>query len=1619
MHGSAFSPTFPGAPESPALTPLATPDATAFFGSFASTATSVIRRLLQFVLLLAASALTLPPPAAAQTSPAGAVTPAASIRILLRPKATANPAALARLYADLGCRVQATLTNMRNITILEVPATADVDQVIAALLQSGQVEYAERDQYARALMVPNDPYFQSGQQWSLNNTGAGGGTAGADIMAVQAWDVLHDAPNVLVAVVDSGIRLTHQDLAGNLWTNPGETGTDSQGRDKRTNGVDDDGDGYVDDVYGINVLNHSGNPSDDWGHGTHVAGVVGAVGNNGVGIAGIAWRVQLMACKFIDQNGQYTVSNAITALDYARLKGARIVTAAWGGYTFTSQALRDAIAALRDANIIVVAASGNDGTNNDATPLYPASYEYTNIVAVAATDRNDAKAGFSNYGAQTVDLGAPGEQILSAWAGNDSDYQSPSGTSMASAHVAGACALLIARYPSYTPQQIIARLLATVDPLPSMAGRTVSGGRLNLAAALAYVAPPSITSSSSAGATAGTAFTYQITATNSPKSYAATNLSGTGLTLNTTTGQISGSPAAAGTITSQITATNDGGTSAPVTLTITVAPANPGDAIPPAITGFAVDLSTATNTTASFVVTFSEPVTGVDASDYVFGTQGTATATVTGVTQEMSSRYRVAFNFGGSSGSLQLAIRTANTGIRDASGNAFVGAGLAASDPVPLLAGPASDITAPSIVNFTASTPVTTSVSFTVTFSEAVSGVSPDDFLVQPTSGVTATVGTITANTGNTVFTIPVTFSGTGSFSLLAIGGATSNIRDTATNWFIGGPGAAGPSVDVGGNPATPPTITSALSASATVGTAFSYQITASGSPTQFAATNLAGTGLSLNTSTGVLSGTPLAAGTISSQLTATNAAGTSAPVTLSITVSARASAPVVTASTITGTVGAALSGVVTATNNPTSYSLSGQPPGISINSTTGAITGVPTASGTYSASAVATNAAGSGTGTITFAISPATPPPPPPPPPPPVLLSQTVTFNAPTSGAFVGQPLRLGATASSGLPVSYSIVSGPGSISGDALTASAPGTIVVRAYQSGNGTWAAASAQTTITVEKAAQAMSAGETTRNVMASASIPLSVTSSSGLPVTYTLVTGPGVLSGNTLTFTGAAGTVVVRASQGGNDSYSAATPIDLTFVVAAVGPQVFFAKAGDDDFGAAVSTDNTKGMLVLRLAQTGEALVFKFNIASDGSFSTRDPGSNKTLTGTVANGTLSATLSATIALKATLQPPSGPTARYAGLYVANVPKSASGAAYLVAGPNGQAFAVAVTPTRTYSGTGTLSGSGDFNVPLTDGATLVGNIDSDKAAITGTLNATAAIAFAGLSTAVAPTDRLINISSRLRVTGGDASRFAIAGFVVTGSQPKPILIRAVGPGLAGFGLGNGLADPQLQVFNSDRKNIASNTGWNNDTAIAAAGDSVGAFKLNAGSRDAALLLTLPPGLYTAQVGSSSNSGLTLIEVYDVSANAALPTKQLVNISTRGQVGTGDDVLIGGFVVNGNGPKRVLVRGVGPGLSGFGVSGVLADPVLKLVDAKGVLVAQNDNWGTAQPVDATQFAATASDVTAAAGATGAFPLTTGSTDSAIVITLQPGSYTAILSGANSGTGSAMLEVYDIPAP
>jgi subtilisin-like proprotein convertase family protein/subtilisin family serine protease len=356
-----------------------------------------------------------------------------------------------------------------------------VGQAIERLARHPAIEYVEPNYTVYLSVVPNDPSF--GNLWGLHNTGQAGGTAGADIQAVDAWNATTGSAEIVVGIVDTGIDYTHPDLAANMWRNPGEVAG---------NGVDDDGNGYIDDIHGINTIAGSGDPMDDHDHGSHCAGTIGAVGGNGVGVAGVSWNVSMVGLKFLSAAGSGSTADAIEAINYAvalknRGVNLRVLNNSWGGGGF-SQALQDAIATANNAGILFVAAAGNNAGNNDSTPHYPSSYDVPNVLAVASTTRTDAISSFSNYGASSVDMGAPGSEILSTTTGNA--YAVFSGTSMATPHVAGAAALVLSFNHALTVAELKDILISSGDPISALAGWTVSGKRLNVASAVALAGPP-------------------------------------------------------------------------------------------------------------------------------------------------------------------------------------------------------------------------------------------------------------------------------------------------------------------------------------------------------------------------------------------------------------------------------------------------------------------------------------------------------------------------------------------------------------------------------------------------------------------------------------------------------------------------------------------------------------------------------------------------------------------------------------------------------------------------------------------------------------------------------------------------------------------------------------------------------------------------------------------------------------------------------------------------------------------------------------------------------------------------------------------------------------------------
>jgi hypothetical protein len=393
-----------------------------------------------------------------------------------------------------------------NAELVAVPAAQ-----AGALRAAGAVRYVEPNAILHADdFVPNDPGFT--KQWGLRNTGQvvgfSAGTPGADVHAAAAWDVTTGSAPVTVGVIDTGVDLSHPDLAGNIWINPGENCPGCQ-----NDGIDNDGNGYVDDWRGWNFVTNTNNPTDDNGHGTHVAGIVAAAGNNGTGVAGVDWGARIMPLKFLDANGEGTTANAIAALIYATNMGARVTNNSYGGDTY-SQAMADAIAYADAHGSLFVTAAGNSGADLDAAPSYPASYRLPNVLTVAATDNQDGLAAFSNVGARSVDLGAPGVDVYSTWPGGGYRYES--GTSMAAPFAAGGAALVESVDSTATGVGVHALLDGSADPDPDLAGLTTTGGRLNVAAAIGCTdSPELLIDSPTDGFTAavGTAVPVEVVAT--------------------------------------------------------------------------------------------------------------------------------------------------------------------------------------------------------------------------------------------------------------------------------------------------------------------------------------------------------------------------------------------------------------------------------------------------------------------------------------------------------------------------------------------------------------------------------------------------------------------------------------------------------------------------------------------------------------------------------------------------------------------------------------------------------------------------------------------------------------------------------------------------------------------------------------------------------------------------------------------------------------------------------------------------------------------------------------------------------------------------------------------------
>lgn len=824
---------------------------------------------------------------------------------------------------------------------------------------------------------------------------------------------------------------------------------------------------------------------------------------------------------------------------------------------------------------------------------------------------------------------------------------------------------------------------------------------------------------------------------------------------------------------------------------------------------------------------------------------------------------------------------------------------------------------------------------------------------------------------------------------------------------------------------AAAPAINSAATATGSPGNPFSYTITATNTPTSFGATGLP-LGLTLDATTGVISGTPQVTGLFQPILTARNASGNGAAFSLSLTLG---SLPGITsAGTATATVGSAFSFALTASNSPVSFNLGPLPAGLRADTTTGAITGTPTAAGVTTVAVSANN--GSGTGAS-------------------VTLTLTVNAAAPAPGGggggggggaplpsnvtpptIVAQPESRTLEAGSELTLAVS-ASGPslnfqwfkdGVLLRDAQAA----TYNVReaaAADAGsytvyisNGGGAITSAAAVVTINPArAPVITTQPQPASVAVGGSASLTVAATGSAPLTYQWRKDGANLAGATLsTLTlgpiadGSAGSYsVVLTNRAGTATSNA---VSLTVTSPGFAGTYFGSFAGGDgSFALHVRADRSAALIGLTGSGSRPVVSTDLRVEANGQFSGSFADATSTPAVRVAlNGTLSPTggLTGTVgtagaAFNAAATIRSGELAALAGVYSAGEVGTAA-RQLAVIGANGSAYVLTLgagapeglpatvgTDGRLQAGTGASATTGIVS------SSRLSSRRGDASFLGGPVNGTPS------------REKLLNLSTRsLAGSGGDS---LIAGFVVAGEGRKSVLVRAIGPTLAReFGVAGALSAVRLEV-QRDGQAIASSGPWSarpDAAAIASAANRVGAFPLALGSDDAALLLDLDPGAYTAVVASAAGaSGVALIEVYDAAGEAAARSQRNVNLSSRAGVGAGERVLIAGFFIGGDLPKRVLVRGIGPGLRAFGLPDALARPNLTLFRGNAV-VARNAGWaGTS-----------ASEISGAGLQAGAFPLATDSADAALLLHLAPGAYTAQITGEGATTGAALVEVYEV---
>jgi serine protease len=901
-------------------------------GTAGAAARQAHRRLLVFAAVMAAAGLALLALAgagSAEHAASRAAPPSVPGQLIVGFQAgvsrSEEDAALARVGA---ARVKTW--DFIHAALAQVPDTQR-DALIKRLELDPRVRYAEPNYVVHAdATIPNDPRF--GELYGLNNTGqtiqGSPGTADADIDAPEAWEVTTGSSSTVVAVVDTGVDYTHPDLAANIWTNPGENCGSTDPTivcSQRTDGIDNDGNGYVDDVHGYDFVNHDGDPMDDnttTYHGTHVSGTVGAVGNNGVGVVGVNWHVKIMALKFLNSSGSGSISDAVTAFGYARTMGAKLTSNSWGGDGY-SQALLDAINANGAAGILTVAAAGNSSSDDDSAPPYPAGYATPYVLAVAATDNSDRLASFSSYGRHTVLLGAPGVNILSTMAGNNYHYLS--GTSMATPHVSGGAALLLSVFPNLSPLAIEAILGRTDDPKSSLNGFTITGGRLNVSNAVRCTGPKAVFRSPIDGDATGVSQAISVDVLvgycGSPTAITVTvTANGTNVPLtNQGNGEWTGSytPLSTRSVTFHLTATAGGGTDTQDAVVSVQSNYTCGST-----TYAPIDATSGTN----LLLNYDDSYTTI-ALPFAFTFYGQSQSTITVSTNGFA-------NFGSTAGSAVYA----NTAIPSTA--------LPNSAIYPFWDNLNLTFTGRVYSRTTGSAPNRT---FTIEWYQVAH--SGNIGAVTFELNLHETTNTLDFQYVNTNFGDPTYNSGASATSGVENGTGMLGVQNSYNQAVL----ASGTAVACSPVSSTPSIVTAAA-VDGTTGVAYSQTFTGSGGTGPYTWTLDSGafppgvTTLTSGTPSATLTGTPTTVGTYSFTLRLTDAA--SQTTTRSYTVDVRNPVTVTTTSLPAGTAGVAYnSGALAASGGTGTYSWSwsgSTPPWGSINASTGAITGTPTSGGTW-----------------------------------------------------------------------------------------------------------------------------------------------------------------------------------------------------------------------------------------------------------------------------------------------------------------------------------------------------------------------------------------------------------------------------------------------------------------------------------------------------------------------------------------------------------------------------------------------------------------------------------------------------------------------------------------------